>query len=502
MAVQKIAERYELLREIGKGGMGTVYEGRDTRMNRPCAIKILREEASFHPDARPRFEREAQAPARIGHPGLVEVYDAFVDGDGRMILVMELLEGESFKAIQQRGATLQQKLAVLLAALEPLAAAHDAGFVHRDMKPANVFLAVDADGAAQVKLVDFGVARDLRSGQLTQTGVIVGSTHYISPEQAHSARTVEPTADVFSMGVMLYEAASGKLPFADESPLKTLTNLASGKYPPLDSIAPRTPRSLVELVHECLAFQPVARPKNAAALRDRLAPLVTGDLPTVHVTPSRFPPEADSQGSRVRTQRDDAGASMRSPMEQADDGPRARGILLIQMTKALREAMAGGLDLELSADEEALLDQYVLLSGWYPWERFEWLMHRVHEHLMGGTDAGARRMGRWTAEQNLSGIHASFVYPGDVRRTLRSLPHMWSRYFDFGEVSTEPGPDGEVTVRVTDYPFAPAVHEQMLLGWTTGAVEMAGGSVRDIELTSAPSRGDRELVLRLRVTNL
>ncbi|NIR41967.1 MAG: protein kinase, partial [Actinobacteria bacterium] len=92
----------------------------------------------------------------------------------------------------------QQKLAVLLAALEPLAAAHAAGFVHRDMKPANIFLAVDRDGAAQVKLLDFGVARDLQSGKLTQTGVIVGSTHYISPEQAHSARTVEPTADIFS----------------------------------------------------------------------------------------------------------------------------------------------------------------------------------------------------------------------------------------------------------------------------------------------------------------
>ncbi len=503
MAAQKIAGRYEILREIGKGGMGTVFAGRDTLMHRPCAVKVLREEASFHPDAKPRFEREAQAPGRIGHPGLVEVFDAFVDDDGRMILVMELLEGESFKQLQQRGATLQQQLAVLMAALEPLAAAHAAGFVHRDMKPANIFLAIDEDGGAQVKLLDFGVARDLASGQLTQTGVIVGSTHYISPEQAHSARTVESTADVFSMGVMLYEAASGKLPFGDESPLKTLTNLASGKYPPLDSVAPRVPRDLVALVHECLAFQPMGRPRDAAALRDRLAPMVTGTLPSVRA-PSESTPTADTEASKVRSRPgiSGSGADLLAPMEQAHDAPRARGIMIIAMIKALKKAMEGGLHIDLTDHERAWLDQYVLLSGWYAWKHFDWLIHRVHEHLMGGTDAGARRMGRWTAEQNLTGIHASFVYPGDVRRTLRSLPNMWSRYFDFGKVTIDHGVDGEVTIRVKDYDFAPPVHEQMLVGWTLGAVTMAGGEVKASEVTEAPSKGDRELVVRMRITNL
>ena len=502
MAAQKIAGRYEILREIGRGGMGTVYAGRDTLMHRSCAIKVMREEASFHPDAKPRFEREAQAPARIGHAGLVEVYDSFVDDAGRMVMVMELLEGESFKQLQRRGATLQQQLAVLLAALEPLAAAHAAGFVHRDLKPANIFLAVDGTGGAQVKLLDFGVARDLASGQLTQTGVIVGSTHYISPEQAHSARTVESTADVFSMGVMLYEAASGKLPFADESPLKTLTNLASGKFPPLDRVAPRAPRDLVALVHECLAFEPVARPRDGAKLRERLAPLVTGELPMVRA-PSEGGASADTEDSKVRSRpgASGTGVDVLAPMEQADESPRARGIMLIAMIKSLKRAMAGGLHIELSDLERTWLDQYVLLSGWYAWAKFDWLIHRVHEHLMGGTDAGARRMGQWTAEQNLTGIHASFVYPGDVRRTVRSIPNMWSRYFDFGKVTAELGGDGEVTIRVGNYDFAPPVHEEMLVGWTLGAVEMAGGEVTAAEITEAPSRGDGELILRLRVTN-
>lgn len=121
---------------------------------------------------------------------------------------------------------------------------------------------------------------------------------------------------------------------------------------------------------------------------------------------------------------------------------------------------------------------------------------------MGGTDGGARRMGRWTAEQNLTGIHASFVYPGDVRRTLRNLPHMWSRYFDFGEVTLTHGADGEVTARIAGYDFVPRVHEQMLLGWIRGAVDMAGGEVTESEITAAPSRGARELVIRMRITNL
>jgi len=496
MAARVLGERYELQHEIGKGGMGTVFAAHDRVEDRPCAIKVLREDAALDPDSEARFQREARAPERIGHPGLCEVYDAFVDDDGRMVLVMELLHGTSLKAIMARGAPLQEKLAVLLGALDPLAAAHAAGFVHRDMKPDNVFVTDGSDGERRVKILDFGIARDTASGALTRTGVIVGSAHYISPEQAHSARNVEPSADVFSMGVMLYEAATGELPFGAESALKTLTNLAAGRFTPIDQLVGGLPRALVDLVHECLALQPGARPQDAAALRDRLAPIVDGSLPAASRASRVGAGDTTALASEVRVAPSRPPAAP-PPVERATPGRRARGTSMISTIRAVKTALRQGIELPLTDEDRAWLHQRVLVSTWYPYERFEWLIELVHEHLAGRTDGAAVWMGAVAARELLTGVHSSFIHEGDVARSMRSLPNTWSRYFDFGEVHVDVTEDDVAHTSIEGYEFISPVHERMLLGWLEETVRLAGGEVIESMITSAPSMGDAVLAIRI-----
>lgn len=470
-----------------------MFAGHDSVMQRDIAVKILHEAASSDPDSRARFEREARAPQRIQHPGLTEIYDAFVDEDGRLVLVMELLEGQSFQELMDRDMSLRGMLALLRAALDPLAAAHAAGYVHRDMKPANLFLAGGAKGL-RVKLLDFGVARELGDGELTATGVIVGSTNYIAPEQVHSARSAPPAADVFSVGAMIYEAVSGVLPFADKSPLATISNLAAGKYTPLDERVPGADPALVAVVHHCLALEPEDRPRDAAALIPLLSPLAPTRLP-------RLPPKTpiDATDLSLTPMSGPIPGSTPQAAPQASEGPRARGVMMIGLAQLLNRALQRGHTLPLDARDREWLAQRLILSGWYPFDRFEWLATMVHRHLMDGSDEAAVELGREAARLNVGadGVHHSFVYEGSVRRTLRAVRNMWGRYVDFGKTDvTFLGPT-HARLEVTGYEFAPRVHELILLGWCEVLVELAGGKVVASQIARRPSEGDPALELRI-----
>jgi len=339
-----------------------------------------------------------------------------------------------------------------------------------------------------VKLLDFGIVRDMSSGVLTQTGVIVGSIDYISPEQAHSARAVLPTADVFSMGVILYELCTGERPFKGDTPLRTLGNLAAGRYQPLDERVSGLDQALVDLVHECLAFDPLARPATASRLLERLRPLVRATLPPVGQVGS---PDDSAVRPRPQTPR------VVTPMESARTGRRARGAAFLETLKTLKLAMRSGLELDLTPEERSWLDQRVLVSGWYPYERFVWLTEMLHERVMGGTERAAIKMGRLAADALLTGVHSRFIYPGDVHRSFRSAKTSWTRYFDFGEVEVEAIGSQEVEVQIHGYEFVPLVHELLLQGWARAVVELSGARVRDIEVLKAPSRGDRDFVVRV-----
>ena len=213
---------YEVLAKLGEGGMGEVYRARDPRLNRDIALKILPAGATVDVERRERFQREAQAIAALNDPGIVTIYSV-EDDDGTAFLTMELVEGRPLSELLARGALpLAQLLKIGIDVADAIAAAHQKGITHRDLKPANIMLG-DGDHAGRVKVLDFGLAKlaegssagaqtDLPTALLTGEGRILGTVAYMSPEQAEG-KTIDARSDLFSLGVVLYEMATGRRPF-------------------------------------------------------------------------------------------------------------------------------------------------------------------------------------------------------------------------------------------------------------------------------------------------
>lgn len=213
-----VADRYELVREIGVGGMGAVYEAVDTRLERPIALKFLDPTLVMDEEHVVRFHREALAAGRIGHPNICDVRDRGVTEEGLHFIAMELLEGSTFfELIRSEGPLAPHRvIPIVLEVLSALSAAHRAGIVHRDLKPENIFLLRSAQGAEQVKLLDFGVSRfldDATTLRLTKSGKVLGTPLYVSPEQALAHKDIDHRADLWGVGVLLYEALTGQAPF-------------------------------------------------------------------------------------------------------------------------------------------------------------------------------------------------------------------------------------------------------------------------------------------------
>jgi serine/threonine-protein kinase len=201
--------RYDLIEKIGRGGMGVVYRGRDTVIGRPVAVKMLISDIDVSDEARQRFFREARSAGQLAHRNIITIYD-FGEEGGRAYIVMELLTGESLTNLLTRGVKLplEQQVEIMMRVSEGLAFAHARGIVHRDVKPANLFVTTDG----QVKILDFGVAR-IASSKLTRSGLLVGTPDYMSPEQVMGV-IVDQRSDVFSAGAVFYQLLTGRKPFA------------------------------------------------------------------------------------------------------------------------------------------------------------------------------------------------------------------------------------------------------------------------------------------------
>jgi serine/threonine-protein kinase len=226
--------RYRVVRFLGSGGMAEVYEARHVDLGKRCALKTLRGEHASNPDVRARFLREGQAASRISHPNVVDVYD--VASDGRLTyLVMEFLEGEDMAAYLKRHAPLsEQDTADLLVPIAAaLSAAHHRGIVHRDIKPENVFLRRGKSGEVTPKVVDFGISKlvdTTTAHALTQTSAMLGTPQYMSPEQAKATKNVGFATDQYSLGVIAYEALTGKRPFTGDTIYILLHSIVSGEF--------------------------------------------------------------------------------------------------------------------------------------------------------------------------------------------------------------------------------------------------------------------------------
>lgn len=271
-------EKYRLEERLGIGGMGTVYRARHLLIDRPVAVKVLNQRFVEDDAARTRFSREARACGRLQHANAVTVTDFGQSQDGYVYLVMELLEGRTLREVLAKEAPLDAARAVslMLQISDAVAAAHDAGIIHRDLKPANVFIVQRADVPAVVKVLDFGIAKLAADSleeedrmTLTQIGAMIGTPRYMSPEQCDGVE-LTPAADVYSLGVILYEMLTGAVPFSGSTPLaiamKHTTELPRSPREIVSSI----PLPLEELVLHTLEKDPQSRPANANEFRREL----------------------------------------------------------------------------------------------------------------------------------------------------------------------------------------------------------------------------------------
>ncbi len=263
--------KYRIIRLIGEGGMGAVYEGENIRIHRTVAIKVLHAGVAENQDAVQRFEREAQAAGRIGSEHIVEVLDLGNLPTGDRFMVMEFMDGDSLSArIQSRGRlTAQQTYPVARQILEGLAAAHGAGIIHRDLKPDNVFLLKSRGGQADfVKLLDFGISKfSALSGEsgfsMTRTGAVMGTPYYMSPEQAKGAKGMDHRADLYAVGVILYECITGSVPFNADTFNELLFKIVLETPQPIEKIVPDSDLAFNKIVEKAMAREPAARYQTA-----------------------------------------------------------------------------------------------------------------------------------------------------------------------------------------------------------------------------------------------
>jgi eukaryotic-like serine/threonine-protein kinase len=270
--------RWQLEREIGAGGMGRVFEARHLTLGNRVAVKLLHAQRLGAPEAVHRFLREARLAGVATHPGIARVFDFDITTDGAPYMVMELLAGTTLEARMQGPdrISLVDGIDVLLDVLDTLAAIHAAGVVHRDIKPGNIFVMADPS-PVRAKLLDFGLARGIdplgTDANLTRTGQVLGTPHYMSPEQARGQTMVGPDADLWAMGVILYGLATGRRPFPGENYNETLANILTRDPPSVRSIAPSLPPLLESVLRRCFARDPGKRYRTAEDLSRALKAL-------------------------------------------------------------------------------------------------------------------------------------------------------------------------------------------------------------------------------------
>ena len=262
-----LAGQYDVQREIGRGGMGVVYLARDLRLDRPVAIKTLPPHLAGSPEVRERFLREARTAAQLSHPSIVPIHRADEIG-GQVFFVMGYVDGESLaQRIQARGRppfaeTIRQLRDVALA----LGYAHAHGVVHRDVKAENILIERTTGRAV---VTDFGIARLAESKQLTATGQVLGTVHYMSPEQV-SGEAIDGRSDVYALGVVAFLAMTGRFPFDSETPSAILVSHVTRPAPRVADVAPDVPIAIASIVDRCLAKSPNDRFPSSGAMAEAL----------------------------------------------------------------------------------------------------------------------------------------------------------------------------------------------------------------------------------------
>lgn len=252
---QKINDRYEIIRTIGEGGMANVYLAHDIILDRMVAVKILRGDLADDEKFVRRFQREAISASSLGHPNIVEMYDVGEDG-GKYFIVMEYVDGKTLKSlIKKRGAlTLPEVVDIMMQLTSAIAHAHESYIIHRDIKPQNVMILEDGI----VKITDFGIAMALNSNEITQTNSVMGSVYYMPPEQANGNGSTTKS-DIYSLGILMYELVTGKIPFKGDSAVEIAIKQMKDKIPSVCELDPGIPQSIENVILKATAKNPKNR---------------------------------------------------------------------------------------------------------------------------------------------------------------------------------------------------------------------------------------------------
>lgn len=414
---------YRLISRIGVGGMGEVWRAEDMKLLRPAAVKVLLDSLAEDPELKERFMREAQTAARLNHPNIATIYSVG-EIDRTMYIAMELIEGQSL-ADRIAGGRVPPSEAVRIIAEVAigLGEAHDHGVIHRDVKPDNIMIT-----RRGVKILDFGIARDVSPRQqaaLTRAHVVLGTPDYMSPEQA-TGKTLDGRSDIFALGIVLYEAVSGRLPFSGATPTDTMVKIASAPPQPLPSLLPGVPAPLAAVIERCLQKKPddrYAHARDLAADLERVEAAVDDTTALPRYTPTSHLPAVDSVPAPAVKTPPAAAAGPRRRALIADDDELARVLLAAILEEAgfdVVEALDGSEAVRrLKEREYDVLFLDLLMPRVDGWTVLDFLRKRQDRPGKVFLVTGMRETRLAAADQELvSGIVTKPFDPATIRRMV------------------------------------------------------------------------------------
>ena len=327
---QKINDRYEIIRSIGEGGMANVYLAEDTILNRKVAVKILRGDLANDEKFVRRFQREAISASSLSHPNIVEMYDVGED-DGKYFIVMEYVEGKSLKSLIKKrgGLTLPETLDIMLQLTDGIACAHNSYIIHRDIKPQNIIILDDG----RVKITDFGIAQALNRHELTETNSVMGSVHYLPPEQANGTGTTIKS-DIYSLGIVMFELLTGKVPFKGENAVEIAIKQMKDPMPSVREYKENIPQSIENIILKATAKNPKNRYDSVLEMQEDIKTALREDRRDEPKIQFKYP-EFEKQEEKETLTRSEKNRAKETEIEEMEKEKKSNKVLWISAIIAL-----------------------------------------------------------------------------------------------------------------------------------------------------------------------
>ena len=324
---QKINDRYEIIRSIGEGGMANVYLAEDTILNRKVAVKILRGDLANDEKFVRRFQREAISASSLSHPNIVEMYDVGED-DGKYFIVMEYVEGKSLKSLIKKrgGLTLPETLDIMLQLTDGIACAHNSYIIQRDIKQQNIIILDDG----RVKITDFGIAQALNRHELTETNSVMGSVHYLPPEQANGTGTTIKS-DIYSLGIVMFELLTGKVPFKGENAVEIAIKQMKDPMPSVREYKENIPQSIENIILKATAKNPKNRYDSVLEMQEDIKTALREDRRDEPKIQFKYP-EFEKQEEKETLTRSEKNRAKETEIEEMEKEKKSNKVLWISAT--------------------------------------------------------------------------------------------------------------------------------------------------------------------------